>query len=204
MLRLNIILLLFRNRNCFYATFKGFAESSISETTLRPEIKPKVYYFFELENGFYLAYFDNTSEHHENPFILLLMIPEAQDKEWSDPDSCQLLTTAFDEFYKNSAFLSLLPSEQNQKYYRILATIKNVTIKGEFYLGNNGTSFLAKGFALQRFIDCVPLLNSVKIGTLSSNHFYKVEDILYGLFVTFFIEILLQVQTLPFRLGRAI
>ena len=137
-----------------------------------------------MANRFYLVYFDDSSEYHEHPFLLLIENPEARDKDWSDLESCRLLTASFDEFYKNSAFLSLLPNERNKKHYKLLVTIKNVTIKGELHLGHNRTIFVAKDFALRRFTGCASLLESSKIGTVSLNRFYEVEDRVYGLFIT--------------------
>ena len=168
-------LFILQNINGYFTEIEGEFKSTDSDTSLETNLESAGYYWFELQNKIHLAYFNNSSNHHETPFLLFVRVPHGQTA------FCSRLVTAFNDFYKTSVFLSLLPNEQNLNYYRILAQIEDVMIEGKVHLGNR-TTFVAD-FTLKRFTDCPLIINSTQIGTRSWTHFYKVEDSFYGLFI---------------------
>ena len=115
------------------------------------------------------------------------MVPGAKDKSWPDIEDDQLLIKAFNNFYETSAFLSLLPNEQNRKFYSIFINIDNRPIHGWAKL-EGSTLFMFLHFPLQKLVNHNPLLEQTKICTLSWYCFYKVKNTYYGFFMkTYFI-----------------
>ena len=177
-----ISLFLFQNINCFFTEIKGLLKPRGWDTTFKWEIEPEKFYWFELANRIYLAYFNNSSKYHSNPYLLFIVIPEARREDCYIPEFCCLLKSAFDRFYLTSAFLSLLPNKKNAVHYQVLVRIEDMKIEGEIQLGDK-TTFTGKNFKLKGFNLCISLLNSVEIGTKRWHRFYKVKDYFYGLFV---------------------
>ena len=93
-----------------------------------------------------------------------------------------MLTSAFDNFYKNSVFFSLLPNKQNRNVCKFSPTIINFTINGEIRLETSSTA-INTNFMLIKVKSCISLLETVKVGTRSWNRFYKENDKCYGVFI---------------------
>ena len=165
-----------------YKELEGFERSNIQKRNFNSNIEPKIYYWFKFGSKNFLLYFDNTLDFHRRPFLLFLVIPETKYIDWSTKNGCQSLKNAFDNFYETSAFLSLLPNEQNRDFYKISITILDSTIDGELGLEFSSIS-VNFDFTLIKLNNCISLLKTVKIGTMSWNRFYKENDKSYGLFI---------------------
>ena len=171
-----VSLFFLRNINCFFTELRDVLEPSGWETASAVEINPDNFYWFGVGNRICLVYFNNRLKHHRNPYLLFLTVPGVRSEDWCSSETYQLLVSAFDNFYKTSAFLSLLPNQQNTGYYRFSAMI------GDVWTGNK-TTFVGKNFVLKSFTGCVSLLVAVEIGTKAWRRFYKVKECFYGLFV---------------------
>ena len=184
MLKKLFSLFFLQNIYCFFSEIEAITGSKDLDMSLGKTMTLKKFYWFKLENKYYLMHFNRALKDHENPFLLLILIPYVQNDDWFSPTDCQLLTLSFENFYENSAYISLLPNEQNRTYYKVVALINEARIEAVVHLGETIT-FVGKQFALQSFTDCPLLLKSIKAGTISWECFYKEEgkDSFYGLYI---------------------
>ena len=177
----------FQNTKTFYREIEGTFERVNTHQFTTLKIETGKYYWFEFSNERYLFIFDNNLQFNKNSFILFVIVPMAKSKSWPDLEGDQLLISAFDNFHETSAFLSLLPNEQNRNVYSIFININNRLIYGWAKLEDDAL-FMSPNFPLQKLTKCSALLEKTKIRTISWNCFYKVKDTYYGFFMkTYFI-----------------
>ena len=121
-------------------------------------------------------------QEHENPFVLILLVPKFKSQHWPEPENEELLINAFDRFQNNSAFFSLLPNQQNRNVYTLLTNIDYKFIDAEIRLGDT-SMFYSKSFQLKELTNYSVLLEQVKIGTRFRKAFYRMTDNHCGLFM---------------------
>ena len=177
-----IYIFLLHKTKCFYAELEGFPHQTNQKRDSNLKLEPKVFYWFEVKNEIHLVYFDNSLNFHERPFLLFVVVPGANRTTWFNSRNCQLFSTTFDNFYRNSAFFSLLPNEPSKNLYKFSTEIWGSTIDAEIELGETTTLSIASS-EVKNFAFCTSLLEKIKVGTIASSRFYEVEDDLYGLFV---------------------
>ena len=186
----------FQNTKTFYREIEGTFERVNTHQFTTLKIETGKYYWFEFSNERYLFIFDNNLQFNKNSFILFVIVPMAKSKSWPDLEGDQLLISAFDNFHETSAFLSLLPNEQNRNVYSIFININNRLIYGWAKLEDDAL-FMSPNFPLQKLTKCSALLEKTKIRTISWNCFYKVKDTYYGFFMkTYYIRYIKQSETL--------
>ena len=146
------------------------------------KLQPKTFYWFELKNNNFLAYIDNSLKYHEKPFLLYILVSWADKNSWLDEKNCLLLYDTFNDFYQNSAFLSLIVNNKTEGFFRFSINLLNFDINGEIqFIGKE--ILVTTDFELKELTICNYLLEPVKFGTFSKNQFYQVEDISFGIFV---------------------
>ena len=169
------------NLNCSYVEIEGISIPSTSEKQQSFDIMAGKYYWFEFENEVFLLHFDNKLETHENPFLVFILIEDAKSERWLEVENNHLLITAFDDFFIMSSFFSLLPNNENRKYYNFsVNTDYNIRLDGEIKLDGKKISITLDSI-LTELTNFVSVLQQVKIGTLFWRCFYKVENLFYEL-----------------------
>ena len=111
---------------CLFLEIEGVREPLDSQISLKTEILPMEYYWFEWKNRIYIFRFDNTLRFHENPFVIIILVDKMNDETWFDLENYRLLETAFDNFQKNSGFFSLLPHKPNNNFYDFFFRLKTI------------------------------------------------------------------------------
>ena len=173
-----------KDTDCFYGELEGALNATKEENWIGSKIETKTFYWFEAKNKTHLFYFDNSLEFHKRPFFLLILVRWANDNDWPISANCQLLSTTFDNFYKDSVFFSLLPNEQKRSFYRFTVEIQESVVDGEVELKEEEEeTSIVSDFELKKLTSCASLLRTVKFGTISRSRFYQGEDELYALFV---------------------
>ena len=161
------------------------------------------YYWFEFENEVFLLHFDNKLETHENPFLVFILVEDAKNERWHETENNQLLITAFDDFFITSTFFSLLPNNENRKYYNFsVNTDYNIRLDEEIKLDGTNISITPDSILI-KLTNFVSVLQQVKIGTVftkwrtcSTSWFWKIH--------IFYIIKTSKIQTRTFRSELAI
>ena len=182
MLILIISCFILKTTNCSYSEIEGVSEPLEKQLLPRLKIVRSKYYWFEHQNRIYLLSFFNNSRLHKNPFISMTLITGATKETWPLLEICQLLTAAFDNFQKNSVFVSLLPNKHKRHFYSTYVTIAGSVVQIEVSLGTS-TFVLEYQFSLEELASCNSFLKQVKIGTRYWTRFYKAKNQFYSLFV---------------------
>ena len=169
--------------NPFYKEIESILEPDDNRQYNKLEVETQNYYWFTFSHEIYLMYFDDSSLNHENSFVLFVVIPEAKSKGWPDIENDQLLVNAFDNFHLTSAFISLLPHEQNRTiYYVFSAEINGQLIHTRIKMGST-LIFMSQSFQLKKLTNYVVMQIKVKVGSRFWNCFYRKNDSNYGLFM---------------------
>ena len=166
----------------FYKELNGFEVSNSYDDFVTSEIESRSYYWLEVENKGYILHFDKSLEFHKRAFLLFVAVSGAKKESWSDQNNCQLLTDAFDNFYKTSCFFSFMSNKQSEKFYEFSTGFLEVDIIGEVEVEETKT-IVKMNSELKKLNVCRSLLEKVQIGTNYWSQFYKVEDGFLALFL---------------------
>ena len=176
------IIWLVHNIKGFYTEIEGMLNLGKQEKDVCFTLEPKSFYWFEVKNEIYLVYFDNSLETHEQPFLVLILVSDINKNIWFNEKNCQQIFTAFDNFYKNSAFISLIINNKQKNLYKFIVKFTNTEINGEIKV-DKIQALINIGFPLKELAICASLLETVKFGTIIRNRFYQIRGIFNGIFV---------------------
>ena len=175
-------LLIFEITICQYIEIETLTSPTDYHKKLTLERDSGKYYWFEKSQRFFLLYFDQSELLHENPFVLLMVIPGAKKENWVNIENYDLFLNAFNTFKNTSVFLSLLQNDNNANYYKHFIRIDSEDINIEVYLKGHKI-FMKPCFEGGELIKYNSLLKQVKISTRSWSLFYDVKNTVQGFFV---------------------
>ena len=190
-----ISLLFLHNIICPYKEVEGVSRLDEYCPEKMTQLESEKYYWFKLNKAIYLFYFDALLESHAKPFVVLVLFPDSRKTISAQLKDYKLLLHALDDFYKSSAFVSLVP---NKPFYKISTTVAEVKIDAVAKLEGKRL-FIKIGAVVPKELSHIgSLLEYVKFGTVSWQRFYNITERFYGLFIeTYYVTYRTHADSVP-------